>query len=224
MSMRRFDHEDYAPTTDRRQARRASIEHAVVVPLVRALITATGFALVSATGAFNDPKWTIQISLTVWIMFFISSWLMLTAGPFVYGMLLDRVERRVGRDLNGDGVVGAPPPAAPTQVTVYVQDKDGQVRSAQHLVFGVGDRIFAFARAVTVGRTTGEREWRGDGRLFREEEYDQLRDLLIQRGLAVWKSRSPRQGWTLTERGRRVFEELAKQAQNAALTPDYEKP
>lgn len=116
---------------------------------------------------------------------------------------LASVERILGRDLDGNGVVGK---ATRLEVTIH-SEKSKQIKM---LDLPLTDHVlFTFARAAVNGLPISEREWTGEGKLT-PDQYRAFRDALIKRGLARWKHPlNHRAGWELTENGLAVMRELA---------------
>jgi hypothetical protein len=119
--------------------------------------------------------------------------------------LLWAVERVTGRDIDGDQVIGQPVALPPIQV---------EVTSGQKQVYlelpGKPEALAALARGVLAGRPMAEDSWSGRAGPFSRSEFRQIRDTLIERGLATWRNPDAKaQGCELTAAGRAVFRRLA---------------
>ena len=115
---------------------------------------------------------------------------------------LTRIETASGIDINGDGIVGK---RAPDILRVEVTSG----RSTTIAELPGAKKLPEFARSVLGGAPLSEKYWSGSGALFSINEYRQLRDILIARGLMRWVNPDAHeQGLSLTAPGVAVFEAL----------------
>ena len=185
-------------------ARPASIVADLLVPLGQALVTG---GLLAGLLVFVSPRWSRAGPLTCSrcgrsrrLAITASAWLVLLGQT---RRLLWAVERLTGRDLDGDGQAGEP------QV-IRVEVTNGKQEVYLDLP-GKPQALATLARGVLNGRSFAEDTWSGRGGLFSRSEFRQLRDTLIERGLAVWRNPNAKaQGVELTAAGRAVFRRLAE--------------
>ena len=117
------------------------------------------------------------------------------------------IERIVGADLDGDGYRGEPPAQPLPPVRVEVVQDGGQREDWIDLPYP--EKLPELAEGLLSGRSYALNVWAGPGALYSRAEFEQLRDVLIKRGLARWKGKDPRNGWELTPAGRAVMRRLA---------------
>ena len=179
----------------------------VVVPGLKALIVAIPAGLlagllIGALGLAVSAWYAMPI--TSLIVFLVVFW-----GSSQRGQWL--IERLTGADLNFDGYIGAPQPLpAPQPQTVRVEVIQDQGQRGDFIDLPYPDRIPQLAAGLLQGRTFNQTAWTGHGAIFSRSEFDQVRDTLIQRGLAAWKNDNAKaQGVELTAAGRAVMRRLA---------------
>ena len=186
-------------------ARAASFVSDVVVPIIQAAVTGGLAALLVTIALCELFDWLGGIaSLPVispwrlggvlWLAFSTMAWMVLLGQT---RRLLWAKETRLGRDLDGDGVVGPPPKVQERVVIVNAGQaqresvrRDGAARASQ----------FAEFVAALPARGTAMDDWSELGR----ETYADYRDALIRLGWAAWNSTkkdgmpNKKQGWALT--------------------------
>jgi len=117
-----------------------------------------------------------------------------------------RLERILGVDLNGDGIIGKP--TRPETVRIEMIESGG--KDVQFIDLPSADKLPALASGLLEGRQFSQSVWTGNGQLFTRGEFEALRSELIRRGLASWKNPdAPAQGIVLTAAGRAVFKRIA---------------
>jgi len=114
--------------------------------------------------------------------------------------------------LNLDGYIGKPEPqqapALPASIRVEVSRDEG--RAVDFIDLPYPEKLPALAAGLLAGRQFAQTSWVGAGQLFSRSEFDQVRDTMIERGLAAWKNPEAKaQGVTLTAAGRAVMRRLA---------------
>ena len=196
-------------------ARPQTVESGVLVPLIQGVVTGalvflTFQGLAVGMGRQDSLPWSIACgaacALLVWVFSLHQADSALWTHEYWFA---DRAAPAAFADVaGGDGEWEEVEPAAavrPTVVEVHKQVGEGLHIDRHHL--GVDQRrLQELARGVLAGRTLGEREWAGSGRLFTVSEFRQLRGELMQRGLIAWRSAgNPGQGVDLTDEGRAVF-------------------
>jgi hypothetical protein len=183
-------------------ARAADIKADLLVPLGQAVVTG---ALVGGLGIMAAVK--VRPGIDAFAVWVIVAGLVATA-VWVYLLIESRrllwtIERVTGRDIDGDGEKGKPA-LPPIQV---------EVTSGQKQVYlelpGKPEALAALARGVLAGRPMAEDSWSGRAGPFSRSEFRQIRDTLIERGLATWRNPDAKaQGCELTAAGRAVFRRL----------------
>jgi hypothetical protein len=158
---------------------------AVVIPLLQSGITAGSAALLTIAGSIllgaDQP---LAYGFLASAIVFVVAWL----------GLMDRWYRLMGFESN-------PPPSRPFRVELAV--------GRSTLIYSLPasqEQLTALARAVLSGATLNELSFSS---IFTRSEWRRLRDELIRRGLAEWRSASPAQGVQLTRTGLAVFRYLA---------------
>jgi len=179
--------------------RQGSIASDVGVPFLQSVITGglVGAAIVAGVGALG-----IEFPRGIW-----ESWALLgvlvAAGVwvwFLWGLrriLYQQLEDRLQVDIDGDGEIGTPQvqerPIFINGARV-VQEQKRQVKEAEN------SELADFIRGLAVRGTSGDAWFKVIGR----DRYHEYRALLIDNGLARWKSFQPdgkpntNKGWELT--------------------------
>jgi hypothetical protein len=195
-------------------ARPQTVESGVLVPLIQGAVTGALVFLVFqglavGMGRQDSLPWSIACgaacALLVWVFSLHQADSALWTHEYWFA---DRAAPVAFADVSGDESEWEelePAVTRPTVVEVHKQVGEGVHIDRHHL--GVDQRrLVELARGVLAGRTLGEREWAGSGRLFTVSEFRQLRGELLERGLIAWRSAgNPGQGVDLTEQGREVF-------------------
>ncbi len=183
---------------------RPSFESSFKTPLSISLATGSFFLLGSLLLGFE-----LKLVLGAGLIVSFATWYWQIKGD---RSLLSIVEKTLtNRDIDGDDHVGEPPePQKNLRVTVTEKQK-GSKSWTGYFESPIDEPVLGeYARAILLNRTTGEREWTGEGRPFSIDGYITFRDELMERGLFRWKNKkSVNQGFKLTARGRAVFKELA---------------
>lgn len=119
---------------------------------------------------------------------------------------LQRIEPLLGKDLDGDGRVG---PAKLVQARI-VHETDGQFTGRKTINLPASpEQIKRLAHGVIdLKMTLAERNWTGKGRPFSLNEFRKLRYVMVSRGLATGSDKGTNQGFSLTDDGMIVLEEV----------------
>ncbi len=177
----------------------------VIIPVLKAAIVALpAGALVGLLIGWAGLGWPVLyvMPITSLIVFVGVFW-----GSSRRGQWL--IEKIAGADLDGDGYIGAPIPAPQLQpVRIELVENGGQSESWIDLPYP--EKLPELAEGLLSGRSYSLNTWAGPGALFTRPEFEQLRDVLIGRGLATWKGKDPRNGWELTASGRAVMRRFSK--------------
>lgn len=178
----------------------------VVVPGLQALITAILSGIVAGAVAawLHLPYW--GIGFTAAAVAALASWLSYRA-RWAYVL-----ESLLGVDLNRDGFIGAAPQqpvqALPESVRVELIQDEG--RRGDFIDLPYPEKLPQLAAGLTAGRSFNQTAWVGSHGIFSRSEFDEVRDTMIERGLAAWKNPEAKaQGVTLTAAGRAVMKRLS---------------
>lgn len=183
-------------------ARAADLVADVAVPFLQAVVTgALVGSLLTLALAELVPDYdgdlllvwagaTLTISTLAWLFLLLDT-----------RKLLWAIERLTGADLDGNQVAGP---------VVRVEVTSGR-REVYFDLPGTPEALATLARGVLNGRSFAEDSWSGRGAPFSRGEFRQIRDALIERGLAVWRNpQAKAQGVELTAAGKSVFQRLAE--------------
>ena len=91
------------------------------------------------------------------------------------------IEKIAGVDFNHDGYIGEPPHSRPVRIELV--ENGGQSESWIDLPYA--EKLPELAEGLLSGRSYSLNTWSGPGALFSRPEFEQLRDVLIARGLAT---------------------------------------
>jgi hypothetical protein len=185
---------------ERREATRTpTLSGDVAVPLAQALVCGVAGGIVG--GLLGD----LRSGAVVGALAFVVAWGALIADT---RSLLRTVEKITRKDLDGDSYVGEPPVV---RAEIVEKDASGNVKAIRWLDLpGDEETIRQFARAVIAGRSLAESQWTGSGKPFSRDEYREMRDSFIEKGMARWRNlHAPAQGWELTKKGEAVMRQLA---------------
>ena len=178
----------------------------VAVPGLQAAITGAvcGLAALAITAWFELPAWGIAGTVAA----------VATAGAWLSyrGRWQWLLERITGADLNADGYIGKPEPqqAPALSAPIRVEVSRDEGRAVDFIDLPYPEKLPALAAGLLAGRQFAQTSWVGAGQLFSRSEFDQVRDTMIERGLAAWKNPEAKaQGVTLTAAGRAVMRRLA---------------
>jgi hypothetical protein len=106
----------------------------------------------------------------------------------------------------------------PSPLKVSIDWNDG--RSGVFARMGITrDQFISWCIGVDRGRSLGENHWTGRGAVFSKGEYHQMRDELEDRGILRLKHRHHSGGYELTQKGRAVCAEVARQFGENGSTP-----
>ncbi len=190
-------------------AREGSVHSDVLVPLFQSLIT--GFfggailALVTWYFIAQDAEYALYAFGISLVVIATVVWMGLLDD---HKRLLWRVERLVGKDFDGDGVVGEP---ETLRIELTTTNEEG-FQSMEILDLpGDAHKLREFACAVLAGRAISLASWTGHGGLYSRREFIVLRDELLHRGWMAWRNpHAPAQGVMLTRKGREALERICQ--------------
>jgi len=195
-------HEKFTPT------REPTVAGDVRVPLAQAAITAGAITLPVAllTASQSGSPW---LPLSAFGLTFTGAWLWLLAD---HRSLLRTVERITNRDIDGDGRVADKPVEVERRVSFNAVELSpaGRYLRSRRIEIPRGDEraVCEMAQGIIVGKAFTQREW---AHLYNRDEFDTLRNTLIQHGFAVWRDNDNRKlGTDLTPPGRALFRALAE--------------
>lgn len=185
-----------APMVSTPTPRVHTIESDVIVPLLRHAILSFAVAVLAALVRI-EWTWVAVIGVATFVIAWLaSSWLSI-AGRIV----INRIERVTGLDVNRDGVI-----EQASSVTVNLA---GPNRLHRFQMPGTSEQLQLFARSILAGETNAESKWKGKGKPL-TDVYDAIRDTMIERGLASWNHPTERkQGWVFTRGGLILLRSLA---------------
>jgi len=187
-------------------------------PLVQSAITGAlvgGFVLVvGLTQRWQDAGLTglyvaLGVTIILWL-WHVKHWFDLTA-------VIQQIERATGADINGDGQIGVPAPQTkpdPQVVRVQITSaKDGHV-AVKYIDLPIdNETLYQLAHGLHDGIPFSESAWTGAGKPFSQTEFRALRAELLRRGLIEQNNPAePRQGYSLTDEGQGMIDELVKHA------------
>ena len=117
------------------------------------------------------------------------------------------IEKIAGVDFNHDGYIGEPPHSRPVRIELV--ENGGQSESWIDLPYP--EKLPELAEGLLSGRSYALKSGLAPARYYSRPEFEQLRDVLIKRGLARWKNpKAPNQGWELSASGRAVMRRFSK--------------
>ncbi|HEY4723964.1 MAG TPA: hypothetical protein VII92_19075, partial [Anaerolineae bacterium] len=177
----------------------------VRVPLAQAAITAVAvtvpIALLTASG--HGSAW---IPISAFGITLTASWLWLLAD---HRSLLRTIERITQRDLDHDGRIAEQPIIKRVSFNAVEQTAAGRYLRSRRIDIPRGDEkaIVEMARGISADEPFTQRRW---AHLYNRDEFNTLRDTLIQHGYAVWRDSNDRKlGIDLLAPGRALFRALA---------------
>ena len=185
-------------------AREGSIHSDVLVPLYQALITGLFAGAIAAmlTWAFitENGEYAFYAGSTVSVLVSAAVWFSLLQD---HKRMLWRVERMVGKDFDGDGIVGEP-----DRLVVEIQERGSYGERTEFVHLDVDrNRFLDFVRGVLGGEPISVARWTGERGIFRRGEFETIRGELLKRGILRWRG-ARNHGVELTEKGREVFRGL----------------
>ena len=129
---------------------------------------------------------------------------------FFADQLYMAVEVITGQDLNADGFIGPPP--EPRQVTITIDNPDNNNLKYLHMPEELFDKLPMIARLLQSGKPFSEGAMTGAGRPLSRAEFHRLRDVMFDRGMAVWRNAEhPTQGVILTAMGQSVMRKILEE-------------
>lgn len=178
------------------------------LPLAQA--TATGVItfivvlIISSSLRWRDPlTWGGCIGAIAWSL----SWFSLQRHWFS----LTALEQVTGLDLNKDGYIGTPPASVQPDHMIHVRMSDtshGNLHILDFQLPATFEQMSSLANGLNIGTTLSERNWTGQGRPFSIQEFTELRNEMIKRGLVRLASdKDPRQGYILTGPGQALIKQ-----------------
>jgi len=179
----------------------------VTIPLLQSLITGmfAGIAagVVCAVIGFDFSAWAGGAVVGVLVTF--GSWLTFR------GHWQAVIERALGVDFNGDGIIGEPQaPTLPEPAPLRIELLQDNGARGDFIDLPYREKLPELASGLLSGRQFSQTVWTGGGRLFSRAEFENVRGEMIRRGLARWKNpAAPAQGAELTPAGRAVLRKLA---------------
>jgi len=178
----------------------------VTIPLLQSVITGAfaGIAagVVCAVLQLGFSAWAA--GAVVWVLVTFGSWLSFR------GHWQAVIERALGVDFNGDGIIGEPEPALPEPQPLRVELYQDNGARGEFIDLPYSDRLPALASGLLAGRQFAQTAWTGGGQLFSRAEFEELRAAMLKRGLARWKNpQAPAQGIEITPAGRAVLRRVA---------------
>ena len=187
-------------------ARAGNVHSDVLVPLLQSLITGIlgGSLLTLLALAFLTQNTEHALYA------FGFSFVLITAVVWMgllddHKRLLWRVERLVGKDFDGDGVIGDP-----DRLVVEIHRPGTYEDRTEFIHLGVGrDRFIEFVRGILSGEPISVARWTGIGKPFRRGEFESLRSTLMERGILRWRD-SKNHGVEITAEGREILESLIR--------------
>jgi len=194
-------HERVTPT------RGATIEGDVRVPLAQAMITAVAVAVPIAllTASGHGSAW---IPISAFGVTLTASWLWLLAD---HRSLLRTIERITQRDLDHDGRIAEQPIVKRVSFNAIELSPAGRYLRSRRINIPRGDEkaIAEVARGISADEPFTQRRW---AHIYNRDEFNELRDTLIQHGYIVWRdNNNHNSGVDLLAPGRSLFRALAEQ-------------
>jgi len=187
-------------------AREPNIDSDVAVPALQAAVTgcAIGFITSGLTWAVLSQKWEhiFILGCAAGLISFTYTWWQLLDDQ---RSLLRTVERYVGRDLDGDGVIGTQKPAA-VRLEMY-QDNGAYSDVAKIAMFAslpVDEaRFTTLIKGALSGQPLTQSRWTGGSGPFSRSEFDNVMAALEEANVVRWiDSNNHAQGRELTRPGK----------------------
>jgi hypothetical protein len=180
----------------------------VAVPALQATITATVGALLLLAIALLAMRAPWQDALRAGGL----AWAALLAGAWLWRLhvvdgILQEIERIIGRDLTGDGMIGRAPHTVlldPDQARHTIEAQRREAQDAGELA-----ALLAFVDKCFVSGTS-ERAHGAKPNTTAREQYIAHRDTLLRLGLAAWRNEDrPTAGWILTTSRQKAHQVIA---------------
>jgi hypothetical protein len=164
---------------------------AVIIPLLQAAVSGCAFGIIAFAGCLLIGEGQAgAVALFLGGLAFMAAWLILV-DRFYDEIFPYRMRKNQPR-------------------TFRLEIAADQGRSLQIIDLPATSRqLNSLARGILNGSTLNESSWSGFGRPFTRAQFRQLRDELVRRGLAEWRSSAPSQGVQLTASGRAIMRKFA---------------
>ena len=192
--------------------RYTSVETEVTVPVLQAAIYAVAWAsvvgIIAAIVVYaSRAPWWICPTAGVAAVAGLFAW-QSSAAIRERRELLWRVENATGLDIDKNGYVGEP---KTVRVEITVRDDNGHTRRQSFLNLPISEKqLDTLARGLSNGVALAQSSWIGKDRPLSRGDFDAVRDILIQGGLARWVNPDVRsQGSELTTAGKAVMRRIA---------------
>ncbi len=207
--MRRFDQEVNAPSMAFDKAVRKTPAHEY---MTRMVIQALGIGLAAYIAAFLiclgidglHVRWAAVVSGAAILLILSINYIMQWKQELLWA-----VEEIFGHDLDGDGSTGAP--QEDRTVTIEITNPDDNNLQYLQIPEALFQKLPMIAHLYGAGKPFSEGAMCGGGRPLSRSEFHQLRDVMFDRGLAVWRDpESPTLGVILTVRGKGVMRQMAE--------------
>jgi hypothetical protein len=179
------------------------VYRAVIIPGAQAAVT--GFwAFISALAMCSLGGWAWYYAAIVGGLVGLASWVYFWA----WWAALIRADRYPQDDTSR--LQEQAEPEEPQTVKVVVTENQGRDTSIIELP-ATPSQLKELAHGLETGQTLSGRTWAGNGGIFTDGEWKQLRSAMIGRGLASWNNpKSFNQGFSLTVAGVHVFRKIAE--------------
>ena len=178
--------------------RPATREGDVIVPLAQAAITAIIIGILAGIITLWR-RWAWPIPFIAFSITFAMSWWWLLLD---HRSLLRVTERVIGRDVDGDGFVGAPSPA-PVQETAiaYTEPTPGGLHMERDtLKISQAELAFIGRQVIINGQPFSKAI--ADGQNITENRFREVQAIMREKGFARYKNpTAPKQGTELTRKG-----------------------
>jgi hypothetical protein len=187
----------------RRPTRAATVASDVLVPVLQSGISGIVSGILGGAGAgIAGLPHPVLIGLGAGACGLGLAWVVILRE---HRQALWEIEKIVGRDLDGDGVVGRlVPKPEPLKVEVTTRDERGRLRQMQWLDLppSITDETLAdLAEAVLLNGRDFSRRKLPDG-LLSPDDYGAIKDAMLQGGLLRYKGKGEQAGVELTGAGR----------------------
>src|SRR3990167_450552 len=197
-------HEKFTPT------REPTVAGDVRVPLAQAAITAVVIAalITMVTTPQHGTDW-IRTAVITFSAILTASWLWLLVD---HRSLLRTVERITNKDINRDGRVADKPAEVERRIALNSVEfsATGRYLRSRRIEIPRGDEraVCEMAQGIIAGKAFTQREW---AHIYNRDEFNALRDTLIQLGYAAWRDPDDHKlSAYLLPPGRALFRALAE--------------
>lgn len=175
-----------------------TIEAGVAIPLYASAVWGVIAAVVGMAIALL-LKASFNIAALVFFLTLIAGFTAAWAQYQQHWLRLSTIERIVGRDLDGDNVIGD---SRPREIRIRLQDTP----THEEIIHLPEAQLQKLAGCIQQGYRLTERELAGRNKPFSLNEWKALRDELKRRGLMVEASpKAPQQGYIWTKKGNAVM-------------------